>query len=104
MTYRAIAFEPKDWKNFEVESELLYADMQVRVFDLVKVDVISLSRGEYREWLMYWKYNYQIISEQIQTLKASEDQHYSRRWAKLANTLLNAREFFKHAYRQEFAE
>ena len=104
MSYREIAFGPTDWKHFDYVEESLYNELKGQVFTLCSEDVLNLERYAYHDWLTAWRSVYTVIGQQAAVQKALEHQHYVTKYAKLANTMLNARIFFKEGFKREFAE
>lgn len=91
--YRSNAFAPRDFFLHYVMQEA------ATLFQSVDIDFSLLTSDEYHEWVGIWKQNYAVLSSQIRTLKDQGYHREAQQIARLANTLLNARQYAKDVRR-----
>jgi hypothetical protein len=100
MIYRDNCFSPADWNKLKLELEVEYSEIRLDVFDLCAVDTLTLDYETYSLWVHTWKSVYSALSDMIRELKEEQEFHYVNKYAKLVNTLLNARAFAKQEHRK----
>lgn len=100
MGYRNNCFVPSDWKLLNPYIEMEFQRDRMNVFAICEVDSTSMTRTDYLGWVETWKYVMNSLSRVIRVLKDNEQFYYANQYAKLVNTLLNAREYSKQKYKR----
>lgn len=96
--YRDNSFGPRDFIN--TEADIHYFDDKYRILEFINRDFAAFDREKYSEWVRFWKVAYLYLSLDIKLYKEAGEFRMVQKYRKLANTMLNAREFGKNVRRK----